>query len=62
MEQLMHWIVDLNLSHHLEFAILTVLTMVGMGVVLSSFIELLFIVVGMRSRRSKLVGADIQDK
>ena len=62
MEQLMHWIVDLNLSHHLEFTILTVLTMVGMGVVLSSFIELLFIVVGMRSRRSKLVGADIQDK
>jgi len=49
----MRWIVDLNLFHHLEFAIVTVLAMAGMGVFLSSFIEILFIIVRVRSRRGR---------
>ena len=52
MEQLMRWIVELNMSHHVEFAILTVLTMLGMGIILASLIELLFIVIGVRSKKS----------
>ena len=61
-EQFMRWIVNLNLSYHLGFAIFTALTMLIMGVVLSSLIEILFVVVRVGSRRSRLTETDIQDK
>jgi len=52
MEHLMQWIIALNRYHHTEYAILTVLTMVGVGTVLASAIELLFILVGIRYQRN----------
>jgi hypothetical protein len=48
MEHLMRWIVELNTSHHTAYAIVTVITMTGMGCVLASVIELLFVLLGVR--------------
>jgi hypothetical protein len=48
MEHLMHWIVELNKHHHTGYAMLTVVTMAGMGCVFASLIELLFMLLGIR--------------
>lgn len=49
MEQLGNWIVELNRSHHTGFAILTVLTMVGLGGGIAGVIELFFALIGVRA-------------
>ncbi len=49
MEQVYHWLVELNRSRHTEFAIVTVLIMVGLGVVIAGTIELIFRVLGIKA-------------
>jgi hypothetical protein len=66
MEHLMHWIVELNRHHHTGYGMLTVATMTGMGCVFASFIELLFVLLGIRyhtnSDRTTKSDVPAQDK
>jgi hypothetical protein len=49
MDHLVNWIVELNKSRHTEFAVLTVLTMLGLGGSIACLIELIFMAIGIKT-------------
>lgn len=49
MEELTKWIVDLNNTNHMGFAILTTLTMVVAGGSIALFVELIFKILGIKT-------------
>jgi hypothetical protein len=54
MENLFAWITELNKTDHLGFAILTVVTMAGIGVGLGSTIELFFKLIGVKTNKIEI--------
>jgi hypothetical protein len=56
MEQLSNLLVELNRSNHTGFAILTVLTMVGLGGFIAGVIELIFSLIGIKADKQELIG------
>ncbi|MBF0556426.1 MAG: hypothetical protein HQK96_18060 [Nitrospirae bacterium] len=54
MENLFAWITELNKTDHTGFAILTVVTMSGLGVVLGSTIELFFRILGIKTTKIEI--------
>jgi hypothetical protein len=48
MKTLMDWLVQLNSSSHLSFAVLTVAVMAGLGLAIGTTIELSFKMLGIR--------------
>jgi len=56
MDHLINWIVELNRSNHTGFAVLTVLTMLGLGGSIACLIELVFMAIGITTANSKREG------
>ncbi|MCG6551961.1 MAG: hypothetical protein L7F77_06510 [Candidatus Magnetominusculus sp. LBB02] len=54
MENLLTWITELNKTDHTAFAILTVVTMSGIGVVIGSSIELIFKILGIKTNKIEI--------
>ncbi|MEO5361311.1 MAG: hypothetical protein H7843_12845 [Nitrospirota bacterium] len=54
MENLFAWITELNKTDHTAFAILTVVTMSGIGLVIGSTIELFFKVLGIKTNKIEI--------
>lgn len=51
MEGINQWIVDLNKNSHVWFAVVTVLTMSGLGVLIAAAIEVIFKLLGIKGER-----------
>ena len=53
MENLINWIVELNKSNHTGFAVLTVVTMLGLGASIACLIELIFMATRIRTGKEQ---------
>lgn len=49
MEQISHWIIELNRSHHTAFAIFTVIVMAGLGCLLAGLLEIILSAIGIKT-------------
>jgi hypothetical protein len=54
MENLLAWVTELNKVDHTGFAILTVVTMSGIGLVIGSTIELIFKILGVKTNKIEI--------
>lgn len=54
MEELMKWLVELNQNNHVGFAILTVVTMAGLGASIGGVIETFFKMIGIGSEKIEI--------
>jgi len=53
MEQISHWIIELNRSNHTAFAIFTVIVMVGLGCLLAGLLEIILSVIGIKADKKE---------
>ncbi len=51
MEGFNHWLIDLNKNSHVWYGVVTVVTMSGLGVLIATFIEVLFKIIGIKGER-----------
>lgn len=49
MEGILQWVVELNETNHVGFAVLTVVTMAGIGVAIAAVAEVIFKALGVKS-------------
>ncbi|MBF0606037.1 MAG: hypothetical protein HQL61_00620 [Magnetococcales bacterium] len=54
MENIINWVVELNRSNHLGFALVTVVTMAGLGALIGSGIELCFKALGVKHNKIEI--------
>lgn len=54
MDAINQWLVDTNKNNHFLFAIVTVITMSGLGVIIAATIEVLFKVLGIEGKRIEI--------
>jgi hypothetical protein len=45
------WLVELNKNSHIWYGVVTVVTMSGLGVLIATFIEILFKIIGIKGER-----------
>ena len=48
------WLVEINKNNHVLFAVVTVITMSGMGVIIAATIEFLFKLLGIKGERIEI--------
>lgn len=53
MENIINWIVELNVNHHIGFALLTVAVMASVGSAIAILTELIFVATGIKSDKSR---------
>jgi hypothetical protein len=51
MEGFNNWIIDLNKNSHVWYGVVTVVTMSGLGVLIATFIEVFFKLLGIKGER-----------
>lgn len=54
MEGIMNWVVELNKTNHLGFAVLTVVTMAVIGLVMAGLAELFFKALGIKNDKIEI--------
>ncbi|KJU87501.1 hypothetical protein MBAV_000315 [Candidatus Magnetobacterium bavaricum] len=54
MESIINWVVELNRSNHVGFAIVTVLMMAGLGAFIGAGIELFFKALGIKYNKIEI--------
>ncbi|MBF0336368.1 MAG: hypothetical protein HQL05_00915 [Nitrospirae bacterium] len=54
MENIINWAVELNKSNHVGFAILTVVTMAGIGALIGAGIEVFFKALGIKYNKIEI--------
>ncbi|MBF0343448.1 MAG: hypothetical protein HQL06_04370 [Nitrospirae bacterium] len=54
MENIINWAVELNKNNHVGFALLTVITMAGLGALIGSGIELFFKALGIKYNKIEI--------
>ncbi|MBF0538788.1 MAG: hypothetical protein HQL03_11115 [Nitrospirae bacterium] len=54
MEGIINWVVELNKSNHVGFALVTVVTMAGLGAFIGAGIEMLFKALGIRYNKIEI--------
>ena len=54
MENMINWLVELNKTNHVWFAVVTVLIMSGLGALIGSSIEVFFKLLGIKSNKIEI--------
>lgn len=54
MEGIMNWVVELNKTNHFGFAVLTVVTMAGLGGLIAGVAELFFKALGIKNDKIEI--------